>query len=144
MDGRIITVDALAIVMAWIEADAVNLNATFGDPLRIGSKLDPTGEATLPAARLSRITSPAAVPNWLMAPVIEVDVWANDEVASFNAAALLQARMHDLAILGTHAGLGVITNLEVAQGIRQLADEDAPKLDRHIFATRYHAHPLPE
>jgi hypothetical protein len=143
MDGRAISVDVLAIVRNWILAAGTQITDHFGNPPRVGAKLDPTQDAVLPAARLTRITGTTVVPSWLTAPVVEVDVWADDEPTAFDAAAALEGRMHDRAIIGTHAGIGVVTNVETAQGLRYLADEDLPELDRFVFGVRYHAHPLP-
>ncbi len=140
---RLIDVDAETLAIAWAIADT-DIQAMFGsDPVRVSGGLDPTQAAVLPAARIQRIATTEPVFEHLTAPVLEVNVWATNPPMAFDGAQLLRARLHDRAIVGVHAGLGVVTGLDTAQGLRQLAIPDLPLLARYTFAVRYFVHPLP-
>jgi hypothetical protein len=143
MTSRIVDVDIILLVKNWVWA-ATALGPIFGtDPMRIAARLDPTKSAVLPAARLSIATSTEPVPNHLSATVVSASVWATTEPAVWDATAALKARMQDSGIIQTWPLIGVVTGLEVSQGIRDIEDPEAPHLSRLLFAIRYFTHPLP-
>jgi hypothetical protein len=144
MTVRVIDVDLELLSIAWAIA-STDIRAMFGAApnTRVAAGLDPTKNADLPAAAINRITTTEPVSNHLTAPVLDVSVWAATKAAAYDAAALLRGRLHDRDIIGVHAGVGIVTGFETAQGLRPLADPHAPLLARYHFSTRYWAHPIP-
>lgn len=143
MVNRIIDVDIEAIVLPHILTDT-DLQTIYGtDPMRVAGELEPA-DATLPAARLQRITTGRPAARHLSNPVLEADVYADNKPDAYDAAAALESVMLDQALVATHADLGVVTGIDTAQGIRELEDTEVPHLRRYIFSIRYYCHPLPQ
>lgn len=141
--------DVLTLVIDYLIA-RTDVQTTFGAaPVRLGSKIDPTAEATLPAARLTIVSTLPIVRRHFDGTSIQFEIWADDELAAFDGANLLRGAIHDddpaETIVGTRdAGggrTGIITGVEDSLGIRPLEDPDAPELYRTIFGVRVYAHP---
>lgn len=110
---------------------------------RIGTLLDITGPAGLPALRLTRIAAPSEL-NHLRAGQVQYEAFADTELEAQDGAELVRAHLFNedptTGIVGTHAGLGVVTGVTNALGPRPQPDPTG--IPRWLGSVNIFAHPL--
>lgn len=113
---------------------------------RIGTQLDLTGAAALPALRTGIVSTLGVVSRHLDAAGVQLEGWAADRITARDVCAIARAvLLEDGAgsILGTHSGLGVVTGTEDGTGPRPQPDPQT-ETPRWLAVVIVYAHPLPD
>lgn len=145
--------DTEAIVIAYLLSRS---EITSKVDTRIGTQLDPTKSAELPAVRVRRISTTEPVVRHLRASNVQLEGWAQDDVtaqiALETAWALLEEDTGANTILGTWtpganlpAGVtgGVVTGVDPGIGPRSQPDP-ATGTPRWLGSVIVYAHPIAE
>ncbi len=96
---------------------------------------------TYPLLRVRRIGGVPPDSRWLDGATLQLDSWAVTEGASQDLAAAAVASLQDaVGAIDTGQVTGVITGVEVTQGVREFPDEVRDK-ERHTATVIVYAHP---
>jgi hypothetical protein len=112
---------------------------------RIGSTLDLTGAAALPALRVTRVSTTSPVRRHLRAANVQLEAFAETPIEAQDLLETAVAVLHEDgagSIIGTHPGLGVVDGVDEAIGPRPQPD---PETDtpRWLGSVIIYAHPIP-
>lgn len=135
--------DVEAIVINYLLGRA-EVTAIFGT--RIGTELDLTGPAPLPALRIGTVGGVVGTPRRLDGTSIQLESWADDRITARDGLAATRAVLLEEgagSIVGTHAGLGVVTGTSDGQLPRPLPDPETDR-PRWLCVLYVYAHPLPQ
>ena len=112
---------------------------------RIGSKLDVTKAAALPAVRVLHASTVVATARRLDATTLDVECWSTDAIEARDVCALARALLLDESAagpVGTHPGRGVVTGVVASVGPRPFPDPETAT-PRWLSSLIVYAHPLP-
>lgn len=137
-------VESMVITYLLTRTEVTNL--VGGPPAssaRIGTELDLTSPASLPALRVRRISTTSPVRRHLRAGNCQLEAWASSETLAEEILETALGVLHEDGFPGTYAGLGVVTGVDDSLGSRPLPDPDTGT-PRWLGSVIVYAHPIPE
>jgi hypothetical protein len=132
--------DTEAVAVAYLRT-VVEVSAIVGD--RIGTTLDLTEDTDLPALRLTRVSARTIARRHLRGSNVQLEAFAVDELAAQDLCELAWAALFEPELVGTWAGLGVVTGVDPALDPRSFQDPDT-ETPRWLASVVIYAHPVPE
>lgn len=138
--------EAMAIAYLLTRTEVTDLVGGAPPAARIGTQLDLTSDAALPALRLRRASTTTPVRRHLRAGNVQLEAWAVDELTAQDLCETAVAALHEddaNGFPGVFAGLGVVTGVEDAIGPRSQPDPDTDT-PRWLASVLVYAHPLPQ
>jgi hypothetical protein len=136
------TPDVQAIAIGYLlgRAELTSLVDT-----RIGSQLDVTKAANLPAVRVLHASTTVATTRRLDASTLDVEAWSTDAIEARDICALARALLLDESAagpVGTWPTFGVVTGVVASVGPRPFPDPETAT-PRWLSSLIVYAHPLP-
>ena len=136
-----IQTDNEAIAVAFL-LTVPEVQAIAGD--RIGTQLDLTRGAKLPAVRITRVSATSPIRRHLRASNTQLEAWADDELTAQDLAEVCFAALLDdipgSGPVGAFPGLGIVTGVDAAIEPRSQPDPDTDT-PRWLSSVVIYAHP---